>query len=114
MCRFHNLFEFVVRFRQADRLACEFDRIGARIAGLTCVLFRGFQEPRRSRILTPPEEIARGKRPVVEPDDDFVEDSTMQDAPFPETPGDDETEDSVTEIEMHRFRTLLDMRFAGT
>ncbi|CAA7054739.1 unnamed protein product [Microthlaspi erraticum] len=69
---------------------------------------------RRRRILTRREEIARGKRPVVEPDDDFVEDSTMQDAPFPETPGDDEPEDTVTEIEMQRLRTLLDMKFAGT
>ncbi|CAA7054147.1 unnamed protein product [Microthlaspi erraticum] len=60
------------------------------------------------------EEIARGKRPVVEPNDDFVEDSTMQDAPFPETLGDDETEDTVTEIEMQRLRTLLEMKFAGT
>ncbi|CAA7050072.1 unnamed protein product [Microthlaspi erraticum] len=38
----------------------------------------------------------------------------MRDAPFPETPGDDETEDAVTAEEMQRFRTLLDMRFAGT
>ncbi|CAA7014230.1 unnamed protein product [Microthlaspi erraticum] len=64
---------------------------------------RGYAGSSRRR-----EEIARGQRPAVETDDDFVEDSTMRDAPFPETPGDDETEDAITADEMQRFRTLLD------
>ncbi|CAA7049358.1 unnamed protein product [Microthlaspi erraticum] len=59
------------------------------------------------------EEIARGKRPVVEPDDDFVEDSTMQGAPFPET-RETTSPRTLSEIEMLRLRTLLDMKFAGT
>ncbi|CAA7037017.1 unnamed protein product [Microthlaspi erraticum] len=59
------------------------------------------------------EDIARGKRPVVS-DDDFVEELTMQDAPFPETLRDDEPDDTLTEIEMLRLRSLLDMRFGGT
>ncbi|CAA7051690.1 unnamed protein product [Microthlaspi erraticum] len=59
------------------------------------------------------EDIARGKRPVVS-DDDFVEELTMHDAPFPETLRDDEPDDTLTEIEILRLRSLLDMRFGGT
>ncbi|CAA7054465.1 unnamed protein product [Microthlaspi erraticum] len=59
------------------------------------------------------EDIARGKRPVVS-DDDFVEELTMQDAPFPETLRDDEPDDTLTGIEMLRLHSLLDMRFGGT
>ncbi|CAA7021411.1 unnamed protein product [Microthlaspi erraticum] len=59
------------------------------------------------------EEVVRGKRPVVS-DDDFVEDTTMENAPFPEPTRDDEPVDTLTDIEMQRLRTLLDMMFGGT
>ncbi|CAA7020497.1 unnamed protein product [Microthlaspi erraticum] len=96
---------------QFGRICCRSKRIRSNAVLVSVLTARNRGDAGSSRRR---EEIARGKRPVVEPDDDFVEDSTMQDAPFPETPGDDEPEDTVTAVEMQRLRTLLDMKFVGT
>ncbi|CAA7019104.1 unnamed protein product [Microthlaspi erraticum] len=45
------------------------------------------------------EEFVRGKRPV-DFNDDFVEDETMEDAPFPKPTGDDDPVDTTTDAEM--------------